>query len=155
EVLRQRLETEGVCVLTNANMTRVEARDGQKVLTITTPQGSRQVLADEILVATGRVPTVDGLELEQAGVAYDSRRGIGVNTRLRTSNSRVYAAGDVIGGGSLFTHAAAKQARVAVQNILLPIRPISDERIMPWATFTEPEVAHVGLTEAAAREQRG
>ncbi|MFI5272621.1 MAG: FAD-dependent oxidoreductase, partial [Ktedonobacterales bacterium] len=152
-VVRQRLEAEGVTVLTSADVRGVALRAGQKVLDVQTAQGRVEVAADEILVATGRAPNVERLGLEAAGVAYDPRAGIAVDRHLRTSNPRVYAAGDVT-GGYRFTHAAAKQARVAVQNVLLPISPSNDERVMPWATFTEPEVAHVGLTEAQARAKQ-
>jgi pyruvate/2-oxoglutarate dehydrogenase complex dihydrolipoamide dehydrogenase (E3) component len=89
-----------------------------------------------------------------AGVRYDAQKGIAVDRRLRTSSPRIYAAGDVT-GGYRFTHAAALQARTAVRNALFPGRRALDERVMPWATFTEPEVAHVGLTEADARHRHG
>jgi pyruvate/2-oxoglutarate dehydrogenase complex dihydrolipoamide dehydrogenase (E3) component len=87
-------------------------------------------------------------------VRYDPRTGISVDRRLRTSNARIYAVGDVI-GGYRFTHAAALQARTAVRNALFPGGTALDERVMPWATFTEPEVAHVGLTEEQARREHG
>ncbi len=105
-------------------------------------------------MAVGRAPNVEGLGLEAAGVRHDDKKGITIDRSLRTSNPRIYAAGDVT-GGYRFTHAAALQARTAVRNALFPGRSALDERVMPWATFTEPEVAHVGLTEAEARKRHG
>lgn len=150
-VLRRRLEAEGVTVLTQATISGVSLREGRKMIAVEVPEGACELAVAEILVAAGRRPQVEGLDLEAAGVAYDPRGGISVDAHQRSrSNHRVYAAGDVI-GGALFTHAAARQARVAVRNILLPIVSTYDARVLPWATFTEPEVAHVGLTEAQAR----
>lgn len=153
-LLRARLEREGVSVLTGADVAEVAVRDGVKHLIASTPDGPVDVEAEAILVAAGRTPNAIDLGLEAAGVRLDAKRGIAVDAALRTSNPRVYAAGDVI-GGHLFTHAAALEGQIAVRNILFPGRAKLNERAMPWATFTEPEVAHVGLTEAAARGQRG
>ncbi len=113
----------------------------------------RELHGDMLLVAVGRAPTVEGLDLEKAGVMY-SRTGIQVNEHLQTSARHIYAAGDCTGGYQ-FTHYAGWQAFQAVRNALLPgnSRGITD--IVPWTTFTDPEVAHVGLTEAEAREKFG
>lgn len=153
-VLQERLQAEGVTVETRTTATAVTRREGAKVVSFETAGGAREVVVDEILVAVGRSPNLEGLGLDTAGVRYDVHKGIIVDKRLRTSNARIYAAGDVI-GGYLFTHAAALQARTAVRNALFPGGAMLDERVMPWATFTEPEVAHVGLTEAEARRQYG
>lgn len=153
-VLTERLTREGVTVVTGAEATQVSARGAEKVVEVRDAQGIREIVVDEILVAVGRAPNVQGLNLEAAGIVYNTRKGITVDAGMRTSNSRVYAAGDVT-GGYLFTHAAARQARTAVRNMLFPSQSRVDERVTPWATFTEPEVAHVGLTEAEARQQHG
>jgi len=155
-VLAKRLLAEGVTILTRADAQAVVMRDGLKTVEAATPNGPVQVAGEEILVAVGRSPTVEGFGLDAARVAYDWRTGIATDAYLRTSNRRVFAAGDVR-GGYLFTHAAALQARTAVRNMLLPgiARSKLDERAMPWATFTEPEIAHTGLTEAEARRQYG
>ncbi|MGH2516790.1 MAG: FAD-dependent oxidoreductase, partial [Ktedonobacterales bacterium] len=155
-VLAKRLVAEGVTLLTRTEVRSVSIRDGLKVVEAATPEGTRQIGAEEILVAVGRSPTVDDLGLDAAHVTCDRRKGIATDAYLRTSNSRIFAAGDVR-GGYLFTHAAALQARTAVRNMLLPAiaRSKLDERVMPWATFTEPEIAHVGLTEAEARKEYG
>ena len=108
---------------------------------------------DAILVATGRRPNVDDLELERAGIAYDPH-GIHVDNHLRTSQKHIYAAGDCIGGYQ-FTHYAGWQGFMAVRNALLPGASTGVIERVPWATFTDPEVAHVGLTEAQAKEKLG
>jgi pyruvate/2-oxoglutarate dehydrogenase complex dihydrolipoamide dehydrogenase (E3) component len=156
-VLRGCLEAEGVTVVTQASVTGIARRDWSKVVTFSSPDTRGQpqeVAVDELLVAVGRSPNVAGLDLEAAGVRYNPRTGISVDRRLRTSNARIYAAGDVI-GGYRFTHAAALQARTAMRNALFLGRTTLDERVMPWTTFTEPEVAHVGLSEEQARRQHG
>ena len=111
---------------------------------------------DEILVGTGRTPNVDGLGLEAAGVAYD-KNGVTVNARLQTSNPNIFAAGDVCSRYK-FTHAADAMAQIVIQNALFP-HPLGfgyatvDSLVMPWCTFTEPEVAHVGMYEQEAKEK--
>ena len=112
-----------------------------------------EVEADTILVAAGRQPNVEGLGLEKAGVAF-TPRGVGVNSFLQTSRPNIYAAGDICGGHQ-FTHFAEYQARIVVRNVLVsPLlglgRARADDRVVPWTTFTEPEVARVGLNEKEA-----
>ncbi|HUY75706.1 MAG TPA: FAD-dependent oxidoreductase [Ktedonobacterales bacterium] len=152
--LQARLETEGMTVALRAVVTEVTRSERGIILTVQVSGEMQQIAVDAILVATGRAPNVEGLDLEAAGVQYDARRNVGVDKYLRTSNPRVYAAGDVT-GGYRFTHAAALDARTAVRNALFPGKRKRDTRVIPWATFTEPEVAHVGLTEAEARRQHG
>lgn len=111
------------------------------------------VAVDEILVGVGRMPNVEGLGLETVGVEYD-KTGVKVNDRLQTTNPRIYAAGDICSRYK-FTHAADAMAQIVIQNALFP-HPLglayasADSLIMPWCTFTEPEIAHVGLYEAEA-----
>ncbi len=107
---------------------------------------------DEILVATGRAPNVAGMGLAEAGIAFDPREGVVVDDRLRTTNPRVYACGDVASRYQ-FTHAADAQARIVIQNALFYGRASAASLVIPWATYTSPEVAHVGLgpAEAASR----
>lgn len=115
--------------------------------------GSQEVVCDSLLVAIGRRPHVGDLNLENAGVAY-SEAGINVDEHLRTSQGHIYAAGDCVGGYQ-FTHYAGWQAFMAVRNALIPgaTKGITDH--VPWATFTDPEVAHIGFTEEQAREKYG
>ncbi|PZO48765.1 MAG: pyridine nucleotide-disulfide oxidoreductase [Phormidesmis priestleyi] len=148
-VVQARMQAEGVRILSHTRAEKVEVIDGKKhVFT-----GSETIVVDEILIATGRSPNVESLNLEAAGVAYD-KNGIKVDDKLRTSNKRIYAAGDVIGGYQ-FTHVAGYEAGVVMQNALIfPIKKV-DYRVIPWATFTDPELARVGLTEQKARDRYG
>ena len=109
--------------------------------------------ASHLLVATGRRPNVDDLGLERAGIDF-SPRGIAVDRKLRTGNRRVFAIGDVT-GGLQFTHVAAAEAGIVLRNALFPFSTRSGGKAVPWVTYTDPELAHVGLTEAAAREKGG
>lgn len=115
--------------------------------------GDDELLGDALLMAVGRRPSVEGLDLEKAGVAY-SAKGIQVDDYLRTSQRHIYAAGDCIGSHQ-FTHYAGWQAFMAVRNALLPGASKGVTDLVPWTTFTDPEVAHVGLTEEQAREKFG
>jgi len=154
ELLRARLVAEAVTVHTNATVDAVAARDGATVVSARAEGVAHQVPCDKLLVAVGRAPNVEGLGLDAAGIHYDARAGVSVDKYLRTSNPRVYAAGDVI-GGYYFAHAAALHARTAARNALFPGARALDQRVMPWATFTDPEIARVGLSEEKARRQRG
>ena len=124
--------------------------DGSDVI-IDTP--SRQCRAKLLLVATGRAPNLAALDLEKAGVGH-SPKGIEVDDQLRTSVKHIYAAGDVTGGFQ-FTHFAAWQAFQAIRNALLPGHRSGFTHAVPWVTYTDPEIAHIGLTEAEARLQFG
>lgn len=115
--------------------------------------GAQELTCDLLLVATGRTPTVDTLDLERAGVTY-TPKGIPVDDNLRTNVKHIYAAGDVIGSYQ-FTHYASWQAFWAVRNILLPGSSLGVSEAVPWVTYTDPEVAHVGLTEEQARAKFG
>ena len=133
-----------------ASVTREATR---KVLRYRESGREGAVAADEILVAAGRVPNVEGLGLEAAGVRH-TREGVVVDDHLRTTNRRIYAAGDVCLGWK-FTHAAGAAARIVVQNALFGLagRRRVSRLVMPWCTYTDPEVAHVGLSEREARER--
>ena len=109
-----------------------------------------EVRADAILVGVGRAPNVQGLDLEAAGVAYDEKEGVQVNDRLQTTNRRIFAAGDICSRFQ-FTHAADAMARVVIQNALFFGRARASALVIPWCTYTDPEVAHVGLYEAEAK----
>jgi dihydrolipoamide dehydrogenase len=139
------LANEGINIYTGARFAKA-GRSGHKKVVVAR-QGDKllNIEADEILLALGRQPNVEGLNLEAAGVKYDNR-GIQVNEYLQTSTSNILAIGDVA-GGYLFTHVAAYQAGVAVRNALVPVgKKKVDYRVVPWCTFTDPEAARVGLT---------
>ena len=148
-ILGEVFEVEGIDVRYNARAQRAwQDESGIHLLA-----GDDELVGDVLFVATGRRPNVDGLGLEQAGVAY-SAKGIQVDDHLRTSQRRIYAAGDVIGRHQ-FTHYAGWQAVIAVRNALLPGASKGIPERVPWTTFTDPEVAHVGLTEAQAQDKFG
>ena len=149
-LLAQVFEREGIHILLEAKPVRVEKIGGFKRVTIQTKDGEQTVEADEILVGAGRQPNVEGLALENAGVAYDARKGVQVDDFLRTTNPAIFAAGDICMDWK-FTHAADSAARIAVQNALFWGRKRLSALTMPWCTYTDPEIAHVGLYEADAQ----
>jgi len=148
--LRQILIEEGVRLHEGASVRRV-ARAGEGV-ELLLEDGTRLV-GTHLLLAVGRRPRVDGLGLEAAEVAF-TPHGVRVDARLRTTNPRIYAIGD-IAGGPQFTHVAAYQAGIVIRNALFRLPAKVDYRALPWVTYTAPELAHVGLTEADARARHG
>jgi len=153
-VVLRRIRAEGVEVLEGAKVTAVEKRGKTGVrVKVESEDGESTIDGTDILVATGRKANVDGLGLDEAGIKYE-RGGIEVGANLRTSNRRVYAIGDVA-GGLQFTHVAGYHAGLVVQQILFRLPARENRDIIPWATFTDPELAHVGLTEEAARKRAG
>jgi pyruvate/2-oxoglutarate dehydrogenase complex dihydrolipoamide dehydrogenase (E3) component len=150
--LTEKLRAEGVAVHTGVRAERVTVEDGHRVVHGMRGGRPERWQADELLVATGRRPAVEGLGLEAVGVVHDER-GVAVDERLRTSAPSIYAAGDVT-GREPWTHAAAAQAAAAVRDMLFPGRGRAPQAI-PACTFTEPELASVGLTEREARERHG
>lgn len=149
EVLAQVLEAEGITLRLGVAVARVWRRDKR----IHLRANNHELAGDALLVAVGRRPNVEGLGLERAGVRY-TKAGVEVDERLRTSQAHIYAAGDVTGGYQ-FTHHAGWQATIAVRNAFFPLSSKGVLGTVPWTTFTDPAVAHVGLTEEAAREQHG
>ena len=147
-LVAEALREEGVALELGARVERVEERGNQVVATVP----GRELVGDALLVAAGRRANTDALGLEAAGVATEGGF-VRVDERLRTSADGVYAAGDVI-GGYLFTHVAAYEGRLAAVNASGK-KQKADYRVVPWITFTDPEVARVGLTEAQARERHG
>jgi pyruvate/2-oxoglutarate dehydrogenase complex dihydrolipoamide dehydrogenase (E3) component len=144
-VLADSLSEDGVEVLTGAEVTRV---DPDRTVHVRVHGQERAVPAGEILVATGRKPSLEALDLAAAGVAHDPR-GVHVDARMRTSNRRIYAAGDVA-SQQQYTHAADAMARLVLRNALFFGRQRAAGVIIPRVVFTEPEVAAVGLTPARA-----
>lgn len=149
--LTDALRAEGLTVRTGTTVQSVARVEDGKLVRCNGPEGAQELVVDEILVATGRQPNVRDLTLENAGVDY-GRGGIGVDARLRTSAKHIFACGDCCGPYPL-THAAEHQAGVVIANAVFRWPKKIDYRVLPWATYTDPELAHVGLTEAAAREQ--
>jgi pyruvate/2-oxoglutarate dehydrogenase complex dihydrolipoamide dehydrogenase (E3) component len=149
------MRDEGLKLLLNHKAVRAVAANGQKVLTVEHDSEKTDVHAEEILVSTGRRPNIEGLNLEAAGVKYDKQR-IFTDEYLRTSAGHIFAAGDVTGHFP-FTHMAAYEASVVIRNALFfwPLLQKTDFRVVPWTTFTDPEVARVGLTENEAKKTFG
>lgn len=162
ELLTSRLRDEGIAIRTGHIVSRVDRVGDRRRVTVTAAGGGGEDGAreapetfdvDEILVAAGRAPNTEDLGLDAAGVAT-SDGWVTVDSKLRTSRRHIFAAGDVT-GGLLFTHVADHEARTVVQNALFPVRANIDYGVIPWCTYTEPELAHVGLTEAEARDRHG
>lgn len=153
-VVEKSLCRDGVEILKQARVVAVERRGEEKLLRIEANAEkleSKERIADQVLVAVGRKPNVDGLGFESAGIEFDVRAGVRVDDRLRTTNRRVFAAGDVCSRFQ-FTHAADAMARIVLQNSLFPGRGRVSSLVIPRCTYTDPEVAVVGMTEAEACE---
>jgi len=151
-IVQKAFVREGIALLLNAKIIRVEGNGAAKVVWYES-QGKEESLAvDEILIGTGRAPNVEGLNLEAVGVRYDRRKGVQVNDYLQTTNPNIYAAGDVCLDWK-FTHAADFSARIVIQNALFFGRKRASALTIPWCTYTDPEIAHVGLYEHEARER--
>jgi len=153
-IVEQQMARDGVKLLCCGKDLNVSKVEGGKRLTVASHGRQYDVEVDEILVGVGRTPNVEGLGLETVGVEYDGN-GVKVNSRLQTSNPRIFAAGDICSRYK-FTHAADAMAQIVIQNALFP-HPLGlgyasvDSLIMPWCTFTEPEIAHVGMYEKDAK----
>lgn len=152
-IVLAQLDREGVTIRSGVNILHVSHIVHSVALTINAAGRHEIIEGSHLLIATGRKPTTDGLNLDAARIKYDAS-GIKVNRKLKTSNKRVYAIGDVATGQLQFTHAANYHAGLVIRNALfrLPVRV--DNSAVPWVTYTEPELAQAGLTEAQARARR-
>ena len=149
-LIGERLAGEGVGVHTGTRAVRVESG----VLHGRGPASDVEVPFDRLLAATGRRPVTDGLGLERVGVETDEHGWIRVDRRLRTTGDHIYAAGDAV-GGLFFTHVAGYHGLLAMANALFRVRQKTEHEAIPWVTFTDPEVARVGMSEAQARARLG
>jgi pyruvate/2-oxoglutarate dehydrogenase complex dihydrolipoamide dehydrogenase (E3) component len=147
---------EGINLVLAAQVEAVENSPEGKVIYYSSKGASASVKVDAILIGAGRVPNVVGLDLEKVGVDYDPRHGVRVNDYLQTTNPHIYAAGDVCMNWK-FTHAADAAARIVIKNTLFSPwgfgRYQLSKLVMPWVTYTDPEIAHVGMDETSARER--
>ena len=156
DIVEASMLRDGVKLLCCGKELTVDKTDSGKRLRVDSHGEHYDITVDEILVGVGRTPNVEGLNLGAVGVEFD-KTGVKVNSRLQTSNKRIYAAGDICSRYK-FTHAADAMAQIVIQNALFP-HPLglayasTDSLIMPWCTYTEPEVAHVGLYEADAQKK--
>jgi dihydrolipoamide dehydrogenase len=156
QLMQQVLTQEGIELLLKAKTERVERQGHQKILHYAVEGQEQSITVDEILLAVGRSPNVQGLNLDQVGVQCDPKKGVIVDNYLQTANPRIYAVGDVCMQWK-FTHAADAAARIVIQNALFSTFGIGRKKLssltMPWCTYTDPEIAHVGLTLQEAEEQ--
>ena len=154
QILENRLKEEGIQILTGKKAVKFIKKDSKVYITVQDKNGdNEEVAAENVLVAVGRAPNLEGLFLENSGVEF-TKQGIKVNLYLQTTNKDIFACGDVV-GPYMFSHVAAYQAQVCVRNALfkrLTWQKVNYQNIA-WATFTEPELAHLGQTEEEARER--
>ena len=148
--MRRRLIREGIDIRENARVGRVERLNDGIVAYVEHGRGSEALSASHLLIATGRAPNVEGLGLKEARIDH-TVRGITVDSRLRTTNKRIFAIGDVT-DGLQFTHMAGYHGGIVVRNAVFKLPAKVSTRTIPWVTYTDPELAHVGLTERNARE---
>lgn len=151
-LVRRSLDRDGVRLMLSSRIENARLEGSAKVLHVTQDGTQQDLHVDEVLVGVGRVPNVDGLDLEKVGVDYDREHGVKVDDRLQTTNPRIYAAGDVCMQHK-FTHMADAAARIVIQNALFFGRKKLSALHVPWCTYTDPEVAHVGLYERDARDR--
>jgi pyruvate/2-oxoglutarate dehydrogenase complex dihydrolipoamide dehydrogenase (E3) component len=153
KVVLERLRQEGVTILEGTKVESAEGGLGNVRVNVAVGDEKKVIEGTHLLLAVGRKPSTADVGLEAAGIRYD-KRGIKVNAGLRTSNRRVYAIGDVA-GGLQFTHVANYHAGIVIRRVLFRLPAKVDTSIIPWVTFTDPELAHVGLSEEEARKSAG
>ena len=155
DIVQKEFIKDGVNLVLDSKDMKISPADGGKIRVNVTQNGKpNDVVVDQLLIAVGRAPNTDGLNLESVNVKF-GKRGVEVNDNLQTTNPRIYAAGDICSKYQ-FTHAADFQARIVIQNALFAVGPFGKKKasdlIIPWATYTSPEIAHVGMYPADAKE---
>ncbi len=143
-IVQRAMQKDGVEVVLDAKVIHVERQDSNRVVVVSRNGAENRISGDQILVGIGRTPNLDGLGLEAVGVAAHPQQGVEVDDRLQTSNPNIYAAGDVCSKYK-FTHSADFLARIVIQNALFMGRAKASKLIIPWCTYTSPEIAHVGI----------
>lgn len=151
EIVKQSLIRDGIRIICCGKSLKIDRTETGKQLTVDSHGTQYELAVDEILVGAGRVPNVENIGLGIAGVEFD-KTGVKVSDSMRTSNPRIYAAGDVCSRYK-FTHAADAMARIVIQNALFFGRAKASRLVIPWCTYTDPEVAHVGMYERVAKEE--
>jgi pyruvate/2-oxoglutarate dehydrogenase complex dihydrolipoamide dehydrogenase (E3) component len=155
-VVERALLADGIEILRAAKTLAVERRGDERVLRVEVEGAAREIVCDHILLGVGRAPNVEGLGLEGVGVGYDARAGVRVDEFMQTTNPSIFAAGDICSAYK-FTHTADALARIVIQNALFSLGPFGRARssslTIPWCTYTDPEIAHVGLYEREAGDK--
>lgn len=152
EIISRAFVRDGVELHVKTNILSAVKKGKEKIITLSKDDKGNDLIVDEILAGVGRVPNVEGLGLENAGIQYDPFNGVQVDERLRTTNSRVYAAGDICFPYK-FTHTADAMARIVIANALFKGKQRTSALVIPWCTYTDPEVAHVGMYEKEATDK--
>ncbi len=152
-IVLDQLAREGVTIKSGVTIARVKRARNKVQVMLGGGDGEATIKGSHLLVAAGRKPNVESLDLESAGVKYE-RRGITVDKKLRSSNKKIYAIGDVV-GGLQFTHVANYHAGLVIRHALFRLPVKVNENAIPWVTFTDPELAQVGMTEVRAKERYG
>lgn len=152
EIIARAFERDGIEVKANTTVERVEETATGKRLFLRVDGNSETIEVDGVLMGAGRAPNVQGLNLESVGVEYDERKGVKVDDRMRTTNPKIYACGDIC-QREKFTHTADAAARIVIQNALFAGRKKYSRLAIPWCTYTDPEIAHVGMYEIEAKER--
>jgi pyruvate/2-oxoglutarate dehydrogenase complex dihydrolipoamide dehydrogenase (E3) component len=147
-IIQKTFVSEGIQLILESNIKRVERQDTEKIIYYEVNGQQEKLVVDDILVSVGRSPNVEDLNLDIVGVKFDQKQGVIINDYLQTTNSRIYAVGDVCMKWK-YTHAADAAARIVVQNSLFSILGLGRKKLssltMPWCTYTDPEIAHVGI----------
>ena len=151
KIVEESLRRDGVKILCRSHDLKFSKAENNKVHLMVESRGQYDEIVDQLLVAVGRTPNIEGLNLEKVGVEYN-KKGVQVNDKMQTTNARIYAAGDICSPYQ-FTHAADYMARIVIQNTLFMGRSKMSNLVIPWSTYTEPEIAHVGLTLAEAKNE--
>lgn len=152
KILQAKFEREGIQILLNTKLIRITCTQDGKVIHYEKDGTAQTVAVDEILMGVGRAPNVDGLNLDLVGIKYDKKKGVEVNDHLQTTLPHVYAAGDICLAPK-FTHTAEASAKIVIQNALFGGKKKFSDLIIPWCTYTDPEVAHVGMYEKEAQDK--
>lgn len=156
EIIKNVFIQEGIRLVLSCKITQVIKTTEGKIIHFNNNGKEESIIVDEVLVGVGRTPNVEGLNLEAVGVEYDKKQGVIVNDYLQTTNPKIYAAGDICMDWK-FTHAADAAARIVIKNILFSPFGLGRSKlsnlVMPWTTYTDPEIAHVGMYEQEAKEQ--
>ncbi len=154
DILRTKLRANGIRIEENASVQRVQHGDTKTTIHFEQDGKEQTIHGSHIMVATGRTPNIEGLALENTGIYFD-KKGIETDARLKTTQRHIFAAGDIVANAPQFTHIAGYHAGIIIKNMIFKLPSKVDYRALPWVTYTDPELAHVGMTEQMAQEKFG